>query len=63
MLDPHYYFDKNSNAPYLLWKTDENLINKPSAIYIRELEPQGKSFKINSVAKKLLVSDKKEVSK
>ena len=61
MLDPHYYFDENSKTPYLLWKTDENLINKPSAIYIRQLEPQGKSFTINSAAKKLLVSDKREV--
>lgn len=45
-----------------MWKTDENLIAKPSAIYIRELEKSGKSFKVNSIPKKILQSDKPEVS-
>ena len=62
-MDPHYYFDEKSKTPYLLWKTDENLINKPSAIFIRELDPQGKSFKDDSESKKLLASDKPEVRK
>ena len=61
VLDAHYYFDDKSKTPHLLWKTDENLIGKPSAIYIRELKLHGKSFKEGSVSEQILRSDKPEV--
>ena len=62
VLDAHYYFDKESKTPYLFWKTDDNAVGKPSAIYMRELNQDGRSFKSKTQPKKILQSDRKEVT-
>ena len=45
-IDPHYFKDPVTDRDYLLWKADQPFSLKPSLIYIRELWPNGTSFKV-----------------
>lgn len=37
MIDPTYYFDRESNTHQLIWKLDGNDVGKPTPIFMQQL--------------------------
>jgi beta-xylosidase len=54
-IDPSVFFD--GGTPYLLWKSEDNAINRESRIWSRQLSSSGTSFAYGSTASVLVQHD------
>jgi beta-xylosidase len=57
VIDAHWFFDRRSQRPYFVWKTDDNAIGQPSSIYVREMNPEGTDFAPGSKVTAIMTAD------
>jgi len=56
----HWFKDQINGKAYIVWKTDDNAVKKPSRIFIREINEDGITFPSNSKTTLILSANLKQ---